>query len=252
MILELDCGNSFIKWRVLSAPESRVVDSGGVETAAQLFDQLRAGDIHGLSFCRLVSVRAEAETQALQEGLAALFPVPVVTATARRRLHGVSNGYLDPERLGADRWLALVAAYRLAGRACLVFSLGTTVTCDLVSAQGQHLGGYIAPGMPLMRHELRTQTGRVRYDAASARRALGALGPGKNTAQGVERGSLLMIRGFVILQAELAKEHLGGDFAVYLTGGDAMLVAQVVPRAHVVPDLVLQGLALACPVPEPG
>ena len=46
----------------------------------------------------------------------------------------------------------------------------------------------------------------------------------------------------------MAGEVLGDDFDVFLTGGDAMLVMDVLPQARVVPDLVFIGLAIACPI----
>ncbi|MCY1382850.1 Type III pantothenate kinase [compost metagenome] len=72
--------------------------------------------------------------------------------------------------------------------------------------------------------------------------------PGRSTVEAVERGCLLMLRGFVQAQIELAAEHLGDDFEVFLTGGDALLVRDVSPRARVLPDLVFTGLAIACPL----
>src|SRR5690606_32759270 len=61
-------------------------------------------------------------------------------------------------------------------------------------------------------------------------------------------GCLLMLRGFVMTQLELAHSYWGQNFAVFLTGGDAVLVSEIVPEARVVPDLVFVGLAMACPV----
>ncbi|MFO3797922.1 MAG: pantothenate kinase, partial [Anaerolineales bacterium] len=54
--------------------------------------------------------------------------------------------------------------------------------------------------------------------------------------------------GFSAAQLALAEERVG-DFSVFLTGGDALLVRQRVPMARVVPDLVFIGLAAACPLP---
>ncbi|AEV65291.1 Pantothenate kinase type III, CoaX-like protein [Pseudomonas ogarae] len=59
---------------------------------------------------------------------------------------------------------------------------------------------------------------------------------------------MLMLRGFVLTQLELARQYWGKDFVVFLTGGDANLVSGVVPDAKVVPDLVFVGLAMACPL----
>ncbi len=99
-----------------------------------------------------------------------------------------------------------------------------------------------------MRSQLRTHTRRIRYDDAAAREALQGLSPGRETAEAVERGCLLMLRGFVREQYHLARELLGGDCAVFLTGGDAELVKDELPQARILPDLVFTGLAIACPL----
>jgi type III pantothenate kinase len=96
---------------------------------------------------------------------------------------------------------------------------------------------------------LRTHTRRIRYDDLSAEKAVSAMSPGRNTVEAVERGCTLMLRGFVLTQIAEARAHLGADFRVFLTGGDAELVREVVPTAQIVPDLVFIGLAMACPLP---
>jgi type III pantothenate kinase len=209
---------------------------------------LSDADKFKLKKCRLVSVRTPQETDSLVALLIDVFGVSVSRAVPVRELAGVKNGYNDYERLGLDRWLALLGGFHLASGACLVLDFGTAVTADFVAADGEHLGGFICPGMPLMRNQLRTHTRRIRYDDTAAERAHESLAPGRETVEAVERGCMLMLRGFVLTQLELAKEYWGKDFVVFLTGGDANLVSGVVPDAKVVPDLVFVGLAMACPL----
>ncbi|AHF69743.1 pantothenate kinase [Pseudomonas cichorii JBC1] len=201
-----------------------------------------------LSACRLVSVRSTEETEKLVAALVQAFAIHPVCAAPARELAGVENGYDDYERLGLDRWLAFVGAYHIARRACLVIDLGTAVTSDFVDVDGRHLGGFICPGMPLMRNQLRTHTRRIRYDDAAAERALVSFVPGRATSEAVERGCSLMLRGFALTQLELARAYWGDDFCVFVTGGDAGLVEDVLTDVRVVPDLVFVGLALACPL----
>ncbi|MGZ7459297.1 pantothenate kinase [Pseudomonas sp. Ma2-10] len=248
MILELDCGNSFIKWRVLDAGVRRVVGEGVVDSDLALLESLQALKGLTLKFCRLVSVRTAEETSALISLLTEAFGVSVVCATPSREMSGVRNGYEEFERLGLDRWLAMLGGFQLASGACLVLDFGTAVTADFISRDGEHLGGFICPGIPLMRNQLRTHTRRIRYGDIAAERALESLVPGRTTVEAVERGCSLMLRGFVLTQLELARSYWGDDFAVFLTGGDAGLVSEIVPEARVVPDLVFVGLAVACPL----
>ena len=248
MILELDCGNSFIKWRVLDADVRRVVGEGVVDSDLALLEGLKALEGLALKFCRLVSVRTTEETSALISRLTEAFGVSVMCAAPSREMAGVRNGYEEFDRLGLDRWLAMLGGFQLASGACLVLDFGTAVTADFISRDGEHLGGFICPGMPLMRNQLRTHTRRIRYGDLAAERALESLVPGRTTVEAVERGCSLMLRGFVLTQLELARSYWGDDFAVFLTGGDADLVSEIVPEARMVPDLVFVGLAMACPL----
>jgi type III pantothenate kinase len=248
MILELDCGNSFIKWRVLDAHARRVVGEGVVDSDLALLESLKILGGLALKHCRLVSVRTTEETAALISLLEESFDVSVVCAAPAREMAGVRNGYEEFERLGLDRWLAMLGGFHLASGASLVLDFGTAVTADFISRDGEHLGGFICPGMPLMRNQLRTHTRKIRYGDLAAERALESLVPGRTTVEAVERGCLLMLRGFVLTQLELARSYWGRDFDVFLTGGDADLVSEIVPEARVVPDLVFVGLAMACPL----
>ncbi|TWC05665.1 MULTISPECIES: pantothenate kinase [unclassified Pseudomonas] len=248
MILELDCGNSFIKWRVLRIDGITPVDGGVVSSDSDLLACLSDAGKFQLKKCRLVSVRTQEETESLVTALVDAFGVSVARAVPTREMAGVRNGYEDYERLGLDRWLALLGGFHLASGACLVLDFGTAITADFVAADGAHLGGFICPGMPLMRNQLRTHTRRIRYDDMAAERAHESLAPGRATVEAVERGCMLMLRGFVLTQLEMARQYWGEDFVVFLTGGDANLVSGVVPDARVVPDLVFVGLAMACPL----
>ncbi|ANJ58671.1 type III pantothenate kinase [Pseudomonas silesiensis] len=248
MILELDCGNSFIKWRVLDADVRRVAGEGVVDSDLALLESLKALKGLALKFCRLVSVRTPEETHALIALLTQAFGVSVACAAPAREMSGVRNGYEEFERLGLDRWLAMLGGFHLASGACLVLDFGTAVTADFIAGDGEHLGGFICPGMPLMRNQLRTHTRRIRYGDVAAERALESLIPGRTTVEAVERGCSLMLRGFVLTQLEMARSYWGDDFTVFLTGGDADLVSGIVPEARVVPDLVFVGLAMACPL----
>lgn len=248
MILELDCGNSLIKWRVIDEESVRV--GGGVAGSDEsLIGELRGMSRLSLRACRLVSVRSDEETRALMARLKDEFSIDTVSAKSAQELAGVRNGYEDYSRLGLDRWLAVVGAFHLAGKACLVIDLGTAITSDFVAADGQHLGGFICPGMPLMRNQLRTHTRRIRYDDQQAEEALRDLSPGRSTVEAVERGCLMMLQGFVRGQVAIAEEYCGPEFEVFLTGGDAGLMRGVHPHVRIDPDLIFIGLAIACPLP---
>ncbi|AFN79459.1 type III pantothenate kinase [Stutzerimonas nitrititolerans] len=248
MILELDCGNSFIKWRVIDLDASGIIHASGLaDEPERLLEELLSLCPITISHCRLVSVRSDTETRLLTEVISGSLGVEVVCAMPTIKLAGVTNGYEDFQRLGLDRWLAVVAAYQLCSKSCVVIDLGTAVTIDLVAGDGRHLGGYITPGMALLTEQLRTHTKRILYSAEEARMALSDTSPGRSTSEAVERGCLRMLRSYIEDQIVCAARCLGEEPAIYVTGGDASLFAEA-RQVEFVPDLVFKGLAIACPL----
>lgn len=246
MLLELDCGNTLIKWRLLDR-EGRVRDRDMAPDLVEL-QRLLGGQEREIRGCRLVSVRSQDETQVVMDQLTSWLKLHPILAKASPELAGVKNGYADYLKLGMDRWLALVAGYQLCRRACVVIDLGTAVTVDFVDAAGQHLGGYIAPGSKLLRNGLKRHTRLIRYDD-NLHGDLQVPRPGSNTAEAVEYGCDLMLAGFVREQLRIAHQLLGDSIVVILTGGDAVRMAELLPGGcHVINDLVFEGLALACPL----
>lgn len=242
MILELDCGNTLIKWRLADPKQGIYTPVTAVSSVAELLEHLPVRPERG----RLVSVRHEDETQHIVHALEHQLSINVTVARSAAQLAGVRNGYDEPERLGMDRWLAVLGAYQLTRQACLVIDLGTAVTLDLVTAQGEHLGGFITPGLPMLRAQLVQQTRRVRYSVQEASEALESFLPGRNTGQAVERGCLLMLRAYIEHQIQEAAQQLGPEFSILATGGDVGIIADLA-KVTCVPDLVFKGLAIVCP-----
>lgn len=144
MILELDCGNTLIKWRLLGDGAPATSLGGVVDSDQALIEVVREQSVR-LRACRLVSVRSDEETAQLISLLERAFCCRVSRRLSCRFLGGVRNGYEQFERLGLDRWLAVVGAYQLSRKAALIIDLGTAVTSDFVAADGEHRGVYL-PG----------------------------------------------------------------------------------------------------------
>lgn len=153
---------------------------------------------------------------------------------------GVINAYAEPQRLGVDRFLAMVDA-RAAGRApCVLASVGTALTLDALDGEGRHLGGWIAPGPLLMQQSVLGATVQVRPSQAGAVRDLA-----DNTADGLASGCWQACAALVDRFVERSAPLLGGRPTVTLGGGDADVLAPLLEREVVlVPDAVLRGLAV--------
>jgi len=65
----------------------------------------------------------------------------------------LTNSYDEPNLLGSDRWLAMVASYENSpSTSFIVVDIGTAITIDLVDKNGLHLGGVIFPGLSEIRN----------------------------------------------------------------------------------------------------
>ena len=149
----------------------------------------------------------------------------------------------EPERVGADRLLAALAAYRRARSACLIVDCGTAITVNAVRAGGVFVGGTIFPGLAMMAKALARGTALLPETALPDR----APPVGKNTEQAIAAGLLHGAAGAVANLIIVASEVVGSEAAVFLTGGDAARLAEFLPPdcRDVTPDLVLEGLAIA-------
>lgn len=151
----------------------------------------------------------------------------------------------QPRRVGSDRLLAAVAVNRLraAQRPAIVIDAGTAITVDLVSATGAFEGGVILPGFRLIAKALAEGTDllpQVDYDPADE------VPPavGRSTVAAIRSGLFWGQVGAVRELVRRIADELDAPPQVFVAGGDAARLAAFLPRARVVPELVLAGIAL--------
>jgi type III pantothenate kinase len=235
MILCIDAGNSRVKWRL--------TDSGKMlAQGAQLTSEVVEGknidfsDIKSLHEVRIASVAGEKIVEQLQQQMHQQFSVPVRLAAVSATLGELSCAYEDPQTLGIDRWLAIAAAHQQYQEPLMVIDAGSAITIDIVGPGGQHVGGYIAPGLRLMHDALWDNTSDVRVVGSGAEQLWL---PGKNTQQAVNKGCLLAAVSTI--------ESLASQFPVriVITGGDAKILMQAISlNAESHSNLVLDGMLL--------
>jgi type III pantothenate kinase len=235
-VLELDVGNSSIKWRLLDDGQriSRGRIAGSLEGVFHLFDQQ-------LSNVRIASVASPARDAALGRALENS-ALSFQFATSMRSCGGVTNSYGNVSKMGVDRWLAMVAAYSQCQGACVVIDAGSALTIDVIGSDGLHLGGYILPGSKMMVRALGEQTDRVRFGPEEGM----GLDPGQDTGSCVHNGKWLALLGAIYASLNLANQASGKSCDVYITGGDAPVLVKLAGSAaagwHYCEDLVLDGL----------
>ena len=253
MILEIDAGNTRVKWRIVrvgSDGAHAVLKQGAFlpnDNSPELlkeFDAMLAG-LHVDAIARVLvsNVRGEKFSEALAGFFGKCCGIKPEFAGAVRNFAGVESGYDDPAKLGVDRWLAILAAYNSCKHACCILDCGTTITLDLVAANGKHLGGYIVPGITLMRDTLARRSSALINDVP----AILSCDPGSNTAAAINNGLLAMVIGFV---SQIRNAHLeaNADVHWFICGGDGEALQKFLPwETRLVPALVLDGLRLALP-----
>jgi type III pantothenate kinase len=178
------------------------------------------------------------------------FGVDIEFVKAEREFQGLSNGYLDPTLLGADRWLGLIGAWTRAQAPLVVVDAGTAVKVDSIDANGVHLGGLIAPGIHMMREALMAKTSDIARAASHSTPSLAGI-LANNTIGAVSRGAVFALAGMADRAAEVIEHSTGAQPKLFITGGDAaMITGTMRTRGEIVPDLVLQGLAVIASQPR--
>lgn len=161
----------------------------------------------------------------------------ITLARTQPLLAGVRIAYADPQRLGVDRFLALLATRARTERAALVVGVGTALTIDLLDADGVHRGGRIAPSPDLMRAALHARAAALPAEGGGY--AEFASDTPDALASGCEGAAL----GLVASSIDAATTLLGSAPDLLVHGGGAAALLPRLPAARHAPKLVLEGLA---------
>jgi len=248
MLLALDVGNTNVTlalfdgerlvadWRVSSYRE-RTADELAVELS-QLF-ALRGFDLDVVTGVVISSVVPNLNPALLEASRRYLNCEPVMVGPGVKT--SVRVRYENPKDVGADRIANALAAFSKYGGPVVVIDFGTAVTYDAISAEGDYLGGAIAPGVEISLDALVSHTAMLRRVEAVAPDSV----IGRNTITSIQSG---LIWGFVAQVEGMVERmiaELGGKATVIATGGQAGMVAGLTHVIQAVdPLLTLEGLRL--------
>jgi len=155
---------------------------------------------------------------------------------------GVSNGYDHPNRLGVDRWVAMIGARQRvlaqgAPRPALVVMVGTAVTVDALDAQGRFLGGLILPGFGLMLRALEMGTAGLKAPTGEA------VDFPTNTSDALMSGGADALAGAVERMHRRLRQRTGAEPALIMSGGAAVKLAPITELPfETVDTLIFEGL----------
>ena len=240
MIVDVDVGNTRLKWRLSSAKS--IVDRGSLMTHSEDWSVLSFLSAREPARIRVSNVAGDHVAERLRVLAQNDLGIKVEFAFAAKSLGEVRSAYKKPELLGVDRWLAIVAGWDVCQKSCVVVDAGSALTLDFIDSEGKHEGGFILPGREMMRSSLYGGTSGVRVDGEN----VAGLSYGQTTEEAVNNGCLAMVLALLEKSASIGLD--GPELAMVMTGGDAPALLKYLPDTVCYrPDLVLEGLALALP-----
>ena len=240
-ILLVDAGNSRLKWVELDAT------TGSMSAQqAQAYGKCPAVDV----FIGLLDRYPQVRQVTLVHVLAADFVQGIEAVCVQRHIYltvvrsteqayGITSGYRQPQTLGADRFVGLVAAHRLAcQKASIVIDCGTAVTIDAIEQDGRHWGGVILPGLQLSADALIARA-QGKLSLSFEQPTVFADGTGRAIGGGCLFGLLGAIEGI----CNRMRQTLSTPLVCILTGGNAAQLSAWLPADYLLqPDLLMHGL----------
>jgi type III pantothenate kinase len=248
MLLTIDIGNTNItiglydgeklgpRWR-LATDHERMPDEYGLQLVGMLAHaSYQPEALTGICMASVVPPLTSRMVEACRS-YCSLEPL-VVDAGVKT---GVRVRYEDPRAVGADRIVDAAAVLKLYGGPACVVDFGTATTFDGISAEGDYLGGAIAPGIGIAAEALFLRTAKLpRVDLQRPPAAIG-----RNTVHAMQSG---LIFGYVSLVEGMVKrfrDELGQGMKVIATGGLAEVIARETPVLEIIaPWLTLDGLQI--------
>lgn len=241
MKLLIDMGNTRLKWAEL---RSGLTAFGAVQHRGLLLSQVldqawqHLAKPSAIYAAKVSSVESERQ---LNQWVNDHWNIPIHFFKSCKQQLGVTNAYEQPEELGIDRWLAILAAHHLFPGDLAIFDCGTAMTLDVVTSSGVHLGGLIFPGIQAVQTALINKTSIQMPEAPTLNQDIFLA---NNTKEAILQASLYSaIANIKSLCVDLPK-RMKLKFTYVITGGDADKLLPYLPPFEYVPHLILQGLAL--------
>lgn len=243
MNLLLDIGNSRIKW-ACSVDDGVEAGEPVVRDGKTIKDLAPAAWLAMEAPARVIvaSVAGATFNKSVRTWIKRTWRVDCEFVVASAEACGVTSAYIHPERLGADRWAALIGVHDLYDAPVCLVDCGSAVTIDAIDADGHHLGGLIVPGLDMMERALTTRTAGVKFDEApSGEVSLLA----RDTETAVHGGALYTLVSLIDRVYSDLSQELGRNARRVITGGDAeRILPLLASRPDHRRDIVLHGLAI--------
>lgn len=188
----------------------------------------------------IASVAKAEITASLVEEIQKKWRIYPIILTTQPKCCGITCGYDAFDQLGVDRWMAIIGACAHSSKPTLIVDAGTAVTVDVVIDQ-QHLGGFIVPGLSLMRTSLVDGTDISLTNEIAEPNEPAFLA--KNTENGILGGTLYMVASYLNSLISDMENETGRRFDCIGTGGDFKMIQPMLDKDfELIEDLIIQGM----------
>ncbi|PLA74222.1 type III pantothenate kinase [Hydrogenovibrio sp. SC-1] len=155
---------------------------------------------------------------------------------------GIVCGYEQFDTLGVDRWMAIIGSCAHSNQPTIIVDAGTALTVDMVIDK-KHYGGFIVPGLGLMKGSLFKNTAipEMKNENLESVAQMGLLA--KDTESAISGGTLFMVSAFLNSLIENLESETGRRFKCIGTGGDFETILPMLDKPfEVINDLTLLGM----------
>lgn len=226
-------GNTTMKVAAGSGPATTLPFDGAREALASV--------IHRQGCTNIAAASVNPDAEEILAGVATSLTLPAPLYAGRDFSTEMEFDVENPQGVGVDRVLNLKAAFARTGRPSAVVDFGTAVSISVCDAEGRFKGGAILPGVSLSLRALADGTAFLpRLEVAMPESALG-----RSTRDAMLAGACFGAVGAVKELLVRIADETGVEPAVLVTGGDAKLLAPLMPGAwSVAEELTMEGLRL--------
>jgi type III pantothenate kinase len=241
----IDVGNTRLKWAQYASPQPGAGLLAQGAAFLEQIDHLADTDWKSLAAPSTMLgciVAGEGVKRRVEEQLE-LWDVSPRWVVSSPYAAGVSNGYDHPNRLGTDRWVAMIGArHRVLAmggtpRPALVVMVGTAVTVDALDETGRFVGGLILPGFGLMLRALEMGTAGLKAPTGEVRDFP------TNTSDALMSGGAHSIAGAIERMHRKLQLRTGMDPVLLMSGGAAVKLAPITDlEFETVDTLIFEGL----------
>lgn len=239
MRLLVDVGNTQVKYVFQAAEESAPLTEIVYLDYKAFKTQLLNAEFSQVTEVILANVHGKELADAIQ-AWTTLNNIAFVQVHSSTTAFGVNSSYQQAERLGIDRWLAMIGAKQLYPlQNILIIDAGTATTVDVLDAQGYHCGGWIMPGVQTMFNSLLARTQKIIATPSVTANVVF----GKDSSSCLNNGCWAMTVGAVKEAIIQANNILTLD-KILITGGNGQQIRNLITdNCQLEPKLVFYGLS---------